>query len=467
MHRTGMVKAVVVLALALTLAACSGAAVRQSPPRTQPTPAPVQVQQPVVPTGPMRIAMLVPLSGDFAPIGQQLVNAAVMAVFEDQQTPFEVLPFDTRGTEDGAAAAAASAKQRGVDMVIGPLFGKNVPAVRQAFATAPVPILTFTNDTALAGGEVFVLGISVQDQIQRMVEFLATDARHRVLVFGPDTPYTHRVLNALQTPAPGNPVQVVRTAMFEPGADFNSIAAQVKVLTNYDQRRATWREYQAKLIPQVRAAEDPALLLEKEAAVFPPESVSFRMLTGMATAYRQNLGRGRPAAIQEIVSKIENVDAAPADDFDAIMLPFADENLIAVGSMLDLYNAGRPFAQVVGTNVWQQENLAIEPSFHRAWYTSPDQTVQLSFSQSYRTTYQAVPDSITVLGYYAAKVAIAAANAKARPVTAAFIQRPTGFPSMAGSVQFGPANVMRTPLTVYEVTPSGPKEAVVQPRPTS
>jgi ABC-type branched-subunit amino acid transport system substrate-binding protein len=467
MNRTGFVRALLVLALALTLAACSGAAVRQSPPKSQPVVAPVQVQQPIVPTGPMRVAVLVPLTGDFAPIGQQLVNAAALAVFEDQQTPFELLPFDTNGTVDGAVAAAAKARQQNVDLIIGPLFGKTIPQVRQALGPNPVPILTFTNDTDQAGAGVFVLGLGIEEQVRRMTDFLASDARLRLLVFGPNTPYTRRVLAAFQPGGPAGHVQLVRSALFEADADFNSIAAQVKVLTDYDRRRASWHNFSEKLVAKLRTATDPALLLETEAATFPPESVTFRMLGGMATVYRQHLGRGANAALQEVIAKVESVDAAPADDFDAILLPFANDNLIAVGSMLDLYNAGQPFARVVGTSVWQQEDLAKEPSFHHAWYTAADRTAQQPFVQSYQTTFQAVPESIAILGYYAAKVALAAANANARPVTASFIQRPSGFQSQGGTIQFDATNIIRSPLSVYEVTPSGPIEAVIQPRPTS
>ncbi len=466
MNWKGMLRAALIVALGLVLSACGGAAVRQGPskPQTQ-----QQVQRSVAPvaTGPMRVAILAPLTGDFAPIGQQLVNATAIALFEDQQTPVELLPFDTRGTPEGAAEAANSALRQRADMVIGPLFGKHVPVVRQTLAGSNVAILTFTNDTTMAGGNVFVLGISVADQMHRMMGQLARDGRNRVLLLGPDTAYTEHVLAALQSPNISGPVQLVRAATFDSAADFNSIAEQVKKLTDYDRRRANWRSYESRLVPQVRAAADPAGLLQGEAAKFAPDSVSYRMLQGMASIYRQHISRGRNAALSEVISRIEGVDASPADDFDVVMLPFADENLIAVGSMLDLYNAGHPFARVVGTNLWQNEDLARGPSFHQAWYTAADQTAQQPFLQTYRSTYQAVPDPIAVLGYYAARVAMSAASANIRPVTPIFVRRPNGFSGQAGAVLFGADNLMRHPLTIYEVTPEGPREVDGQAGPSS
>ena len=159
------------------------------------------------------------------------------------------------------------------------------------------------------------------------------------------------------------------------------------------------------------------------------------------------------------------MSAAADEDFDAVLLPFGSENLVAVGSMLDLYNAGLPFAQVVGTDLWRQTNLAQEPSFHRAWHTDLQQGTLEPFMRAYRSTYQAEPDSIAVLGYYAGRVASAAVAEQVRPIRPSFVNRPQGFDSQAGQVRFGPDNLMRQPLSVYEVTPNGPRELPAPPAP--
>ena len=456
------------LALALTLSACGGAAVRKAPSSPQ-AKAPSSAQRDSVPrlSGPMRVAVLVPLTGEFASIGQQFVNAATIAVFEDQQEPFELIPFDTKGTPDGARDAAAAALREQVDMVIGPLFGRHVPVVRQTLQARNIAILTLTNDTDQAGGNVFVMGVSISDQIERLAQALARDNRGRLLIFGPDTPYTQLAISTVQAMSDRGQIQLVRAATFSSGTDFNQISEQVKALTEYDRRRGEWRAYEARLVPQVRQASDPAGFLAGQAAQFPEGSVRNRMLRGMASVYNQHRSRGRNAALSEVISRIEGVDASPADDFDAVLLPFADDNLIAVGSMLDLYNAGYPFARLVGTNFWAQQDLAKEPSFHHGWFSSLDQAAIEPFILSYTTTYQSDPDSIAVLGYYGGRVGILAAKQNIRPVTPAFVRRPEGFGGQAGNVRFGPDNVMRHPLKVYQVTPDGPRELDAETGPTS
>jgi ABC-type branched-subunit amino acid transport system substrate-binding protein len=457
-----MRRAVLAFALALTITACGGAAVRHSAPPRQ---AAGTQAETATPTGPMRVAVLAPLTGEFAPIGQQLVNATAIALFEDEQARFELVPFDTKGTPTGASAAAGSAMRERVDMVIGPLFGRHVGPVRQALQNSNTAILTFTNDTDLAGNNVFVMGMSVEDQIERLAQFLRANNRGRLLVFGPDNAYTQRALNATRTLASRGQVQLVRAVTFAENADFNTISEQVKQVTEYDRRRADWRAYEARLIPQVRQSGDPAGLLRSEAARFPQGSIRHRMLLGMASVYGQHISRGRNQALAEVISRIEGVDASPADDFDAVLLPFGNENLIAVGSMLDLYNAGLPFSQIVGTNLWEQEDLAREPSFHQAWFSAMHRAALEPFAQAYRAAYQQEPNPIAVLGYYAGRVAATAAAERVRPVTPFFVQRPEGFQTTAGRVDFGQNNRMRPPLAIYQVTPEGPSELPTPPAP--
>ena len=464
---SSVLRAGVALALGLALTACGGAAVRNAPSSGASSSAAVKPDTGPHPTGAIKVAMLVPLTGEFADIGQQLVNAATVAVFEDKQQRFELIPIDTKGTPQGASAAATSALSERVDMVMGPLFGKHVPAVRQALGASNLAVLTFTNDNQQAGGNVFVMGVTVDGQVEKLASLLAQKNRGRIVVLGPDTPYTQRAIATVREMSGRGGVQLVRSGTYPEGSDYNGIASRVKAVTAYERRRAAWRSYENKLVSQLRAASDPGSFLSQEAARFGSGSIRNRMLRGMATVYRSNSGRGRNAALAEVISRIEGVDAMPADDFDAVLMPFADSSLVAVGSMLDLYNAGHPFAQLAGTNFWELQDLRREPSFHEGWYSSLDQASLQPYELSYRTTYQTEPNPLAVLGYYGVRVAMSAAGRNIRPVTPEFVRRPEGFDGSAGPFSFGADNQMRHPLKVYRITPSGPREVDGQVGPTS
>ena len=58
-----------------------------------------------VPTGPVKVALLLPLTGEAAVVGQDMLEAAQIALFDVGQTDLVLLPRNTGGTIAGASAA--------------------------------------------------------------------------------------------------------------------------------------------------------------------------------------------------------------------------------------------------------------------------------------------------------------------------------------------------------------------------
>jgi hypothetical protein len=95
------------------------------PPPVQTLP---QAQPPVVLTPPPGsdlpvVAILLPLSGRDAQLGQQMLEAAELALFDAADERFTLLPVDTGGTPGGAVGAAEKAIGQGARLILGPLFG--------------------------------------------------------------------------------------------------------------------------------------------------------------------------------------------------------------------------------------------------------------------------------------------------------------------------------------------------------
>jgi hypothetical protein len=302
------------------------------------------------------------------------------------------------------------------------------------------------------------MGLNVGAQVEPLVSHLASDGKTRLIVIGPDNEYTQRAIAAANEATFATGGRVVRTAVYPEGADFNEISKIVQETTGYQARRGEWQGYSNSLKPKVRSAGDPAATLRQEASRFGPTDMRGEMLRGMATVYNNWKSSSRNRALAEVMQRIDGVDAMPVSDYDAVLLPIGDDNLVAIGSMLDLFNAGRGFATLVGTNVWQNVNLSAEPSLLGGWFTQTSETAISPFVLSYQNSFQETPESIAALGYHGARIAMEAMTAGRRPVTGQFVRRPEGFTGSAGTVRFGSDNLMRHPLSIYEVTPEGVKE---------
>jgi ABC-type branched-subunit amino acid transport system substrate-binding protein len=157
----------------LLLAACSTIVPKGvAPPVAAPPPvvAPARPAQGGLPDDQARhrIALLVPLSGANAAVGQSIANAAALALADTGGKELRITNYDTT---PGAAAAAAKALADGNALLLGPLLAEDVRGVSAAAAAAHVPVIAFSNDATVVGDNVWLLGFSPVQSIDRVVRY--------------------------------------------------------------------------------------------------------------------------------------------------------------------------------------------------------------------------------------------------------------------------------------------------------
>ncbi|NBX04146.1 MAG: hypothetical protein EBR02_08855 [Alphaproteobacteria bacterium] len=138
----------------------------------------------------MKVVLLVPLSGESAPIGNSMMDAAGLALYDTySSTPAEnihtqivLIPKDTGNTPIESARAAKEALEQGADLVIGPLFSQSVTAVAPIAKAHGVSMITFSNNKAVAGNGAYVFGFLPEQQVERMAEFAFLHNYPRVAV---------------------------------------------------------------------------------------------------------------------------------------------------------------------------------------------------------------------------------------------------------------------------------------------
>ncbi|TQF76744.1 ABC transporter substrate-binding protein, partial [Elioraea sp. Yellowstone] len=83
----------------------------------------------VGPDGKLRAALLLPLSGPHAAVGEALLNGAQLALFEHGAERIELLPKDTAGDPARAASPPRPAKAVGAGLVLGARLAHEADAV--------------------------------------------------------------------------------------------------------------------------------------------------------------------------------------------------------------------------------------------------------------------------------------------------------------------------------------------------
>lgn len=186
----------VAMAGAAMLAAGCAVVPKTAGPVSQPPPAP-EPSATALPTdtGRHRIALLVPLSGDTAAIGQAIANATTMALLDTNSDNLRITTYDT---SEGVATAARKAIADGNKLILGPLAADAVPAVQAAARPAGVPVIAFANDASVASPDVFVIGHLPEQSIRRSVAYARGKGAARFAVLAPEGDYGTRAVSALE-----------------------------------------------------------------------------------------------------------------------------------------------------------------------------------------------------------------------------------------------------------------------------
>ncbi len=439
--RLGWLRYSAVLGGLLALAACGGSPTVQAPlPPVQAAPeplVPIEALPPLIEVtppdasvtaielgGPIKVGLLLPLSGRYARIGEAMLNAAQLALFDIADEDFSLVVRDTGGTPQGAQEAGRAILAENVRLMLGPLFATSVEAVAPDARAAQVPVITFSNDRSIAGGGVYVMGLAPQPQIDRMVGYASRQGLTRFAVMAPSSPYGQAVVAAMQDSVQRYGVSLSRVVTYPP--DTADVTLEVRNLADYDERHQALLDQR-----QVLAARGD------EAA-----KLALKRLDGLETL-------GKP-------------------DFDAVILPEAGKRLQVIAPSLAFYDVDPVEVRFLGTSIWEDSKLGREPSLSGGWFTAPQPDLWLTFAGRYKDTYGSSPPRVVSLAYdataLAAVLARGAANASERfTYEDIAITQPSGFAGIDGVFRFLPGGVTERHLAVLELVPDGFK--VIDPAP--
>lgn len=162
-------------------------------PEATPTPEPSATALPTDATR-HRVALLVPMAGETAEVGQSLANATTMALLDTNADNLRITTYDT---SRGAGSAARQAIADGNRLILGPLLADNVPAVQAAARAAGVPSISFSNDANVASADVFVMGHIPEQSIRRSIQYARANGSNSFGALLPEGDYGQRSYNAL------------------------------------------------------------------------------------------------------------------------------------------------------------------------------------------------------------------------------------------------------------------------------
>lgn len=372
---------------------------------------------------PVRVGLLLPLSGPRAQTGQAILQAAQLALFEFADQRLILLPRDTKGTGAGAAIAAQQAIQDGAELLLGPVFAEEVVGAAAIARTAGRNMIAFSSDRRVAGNGVYLLSFSPEQDVERMLAYARAQGLTRFAALVPRTAYGERVAQAYQKNTAGQVDISAKLVYYVP--DSQSMHAPIRQLADYEARHQ-------RLKDEVRRLE-------------------------------QSTGPLAP----EMLDELKTQDSLGEVDFEALLIAEGGSNLRALAQLLVYYEIDPKKVRYMGTGLWNEPRIHQETALTGGWFPAAVQQADSNFAARMQAYFDPVPTPVTALGYDAVALAgvLVQGNDAANRFSAAALTNPDGFSGVQGIFRLRPDGLTERGLAVMEIDAGGVR--VIDPAPAS
>lgn len=366
---------------------------------------------------PVRVGLLLPFTANSEAaqkVASAMFDAAQLAVFDAGDERFLLIPKDTRGDPEGAAAAARSALADGAEIVLGPLFSESVEAAAAVTRAARVPMIAFSSDIKAGGDGVYLLSFPPELEIARVTDYAVSQEMTRFGVLAPMTPYGDRVSSAFAEEVFVRGGVIIHEERYEQEPD--AMLAPAKRLAKYSE----------EIIPiEMRHDFDP------------------------------NDPEPQPA------------EAGYTYGYQAVLMPEQGTLLRALAPLLPYYNVDINRVKILGVSSWNNPRLTREPALRGGWFAAPDPEIKRNFEDRFAAAFGAKPPRLASLAYDASLLSarLAATQRRRNRFDERAITDPNGYYGADGLFRLNANGSVERGLAILEIQPGGIQ--VVDPAPRS
>lgn len=345
----------------------------------------------------VKVALLLPLSGQAQKLGRSLQDAAMLALSDKyaslspaqrEQTRVLILPKDTQGTPQGALRAAQEAIKEGAQVFLGPLFGPEVESITPLTQAQRIPVLAFTNNRTLARPGMYVMGFRPEQQIERVLSYAASRGIRTFAALLPDDVYGQIVHQTMQQAAAAHRMTITATVFYP------------------------------------RTAQDTK-----------------KQLTDILTLSKGTANSKTPYG------------------FEALLVPEGGDRLNMVVRDMTAVNVSPRKLKLLGSGQWDDENTPLSSDLYGGWFAGADPRNRKSFQQHFLKNYTYVPDRLASLAYdtTALVATLAYGGSPSQAFTSATLTEANGFNGpVDGLFRLLPGGESERGLAILEAAPSLP-----------
>jgi branched-chain amino acid transport system substrate-binding protein len=360
------------------------------------------------------VALFLPISGKNQELGQSLVNAATISLFDnDLNHNIELVLIDSKESPEDAKKGFAEIINRKIKIVIGPIFSSSAEAIAKDAMQNKITVISLSNNRELShkinnDGGVFLAGMMPEAQIDKIVNYSMDQGKYNFAVISPNNQY-------------GNTI----TTLFK------------KVVKDRDGNYITSEFY--------KNSSDIDRVVD-------------RVINSFTISHRLKAKVKKGATVSESDRTYPQV----------ILVPESGNILSKIVASIQRQNVDEREFQIVGTSQWDDISTLNDRNLVGSWFAAPENEKFRNFEKIYYQTYQKFPPRISTIAYdmVGAIANLSIMNGEKTPTLLDFINyQPSpknGFEGIDGLFRFLPNGLIQRNLAVLKVE-SGRFEVIDKP----
>ena len=298
----------------------------------------------------IKIGILIPITGDNKKVGQLIIKATRMAIKDINSNKLEIYPKDTNSNPTQTLKAALELKDMGINIIIGPVFYKNLIYLNDL---KDITFLSLTNKTINLPKNIISSGINATSQVNTIKKFLELEKIEKAIFLTPNVDYEVEIKKAIKE----SKVKVSKHYIYE--TDPTKLTKQIEKITNYKIRKQN-------LSDEIKRIERSDLT----------ESDKERRINKLKKRY--TLGRVK---------------------FDSVIISDFDESLKSVITSLLYTDVSPKNKYFITFNQWFDKSLLNENTLQPIYYPSINKENFQIFKKKFRNEFNEQPNHLSLLSY--------------------------------------------------------------------
>jgi len=295
-----------------------------------------------------KIGVLVPLSGENAFLGKQILNSIRLALIDIKNNDIEIYPKDTQSDPDVTLRSALEFEQMGISLVIGPIFYKNLLFLDKV---KNITFLSLTNKTLNLPKNIISSGINSSSQLNTVKKFLEENEIKKTIFLIPNLNYDLEIKSGIKE----SKIKFFKKYNYD--IDPTKLTKQIEKITNYEIRKQNLLDE----ISRVENSDD------------------------------QNK--------EKIIENLEKKYTLGNVKFDSIVIADFNESLKSVVTSLLYTDVSPKNKYVITLNQWFDESLLKEKNLQPIYYPSINKQNLDAFNEKFFKNFNYRPNYLSLLSY--------------------------------------------------------------------